>query len=81
MVAAGQFDIPPANAGLYVGGDLVDTVTNAIDRMFNLNVNVVTKNVHDVQSHMIERGTTDIVVTSSLATHYPTPWEPVYAPF
>jgi ribitol 2-dehydrogenase len=28
---------------------------------------------------MIERGTGDIVVTSSLAAHFPTPWEPVYA--
>ena len=28
---------------------------------------------------MIERGRGDIIVTSSLAAHYPTPWEPVYA--
>jgi len=28
---------------------------------------------------MIERGSGDIVVTSSLAGHFPTPWEPVYA--
>ena len=49
------------------------------DRMLNLNVNVVMKNVHDVLPHMIERGTGDIVVTSSLAAHFPTPWEPVYA--
>ena len=48
--------------------------------MLNLNVNVVMKNVHDVLPHMIERGTGDIhLVTSSLAAHFPTPWEPVYA--
>ncbi len=76
---AGQLDILHANAGLYVGGDLVDADTDAIDRMLNLNVNVVMKNVHDVLPHMIERGTGDIVVTSSLAAHFPTPWEPVYA--
>lgn len=76
---AGRLDIFHANAGLYVGGDLVDADTTAIDRMLNLNVNVVMKNVHDVLPHMIERGTGDIVVTSSLAAHYPTPWEPVYA--
>ena len=29
--------------------------------------------------HMIERRTGDIIVTSSLAAHFPTPWEPVYA--
>lgn len=77
--AAGQLDIFHANAGLYIGGDLVDADTSAIDRMMNLNVNVVMKNVHDVLPHMIERGTGDIMVTSSLAAHYPTPWEPVYA--
>jgi ribitol 2-dehydrogenase len=76
---AGQLDILHANAGIYVGGDLVDANTDAIDRMLNLNVNVVMKNVHDVLPHMIERGTGDIVVTSSLAAHFPTPWEPVYA--
>jgi ribitol 2-dehydrogenase len=76
---AGQLDIFHANAGTYVGGDLVDADTTAIDRMLNLNVNVVMKNVHDVLPHMIERRTGDIVVTSSLAAHYPTPWEPVYA--
>ena len=68
-----------ANAGAYVGGDLIDADATAIDRMLNLNVNVVMKNVHDVLPHMIERRTGDIVVTSSLATHFPTPWEPVYA--
>ena len=76
---AGQLDILHANAGIYIGGDLVDANTDAIDRMLNLNVNVVMKNVHDVLPHMIERGTGDIVVTSSLAAHFPTPWEPVYA--
>jgi ribitol 2-dehydrogenase len=79
LQAAGRIDIFHANAGTYVGGDLVDADTGAIDRMLNLNVNVVMKNVHDVLPHMIERGTGDIVVTSSLAAHFPTPWEPVYA--
>ena len=76
---AGRIDILHANAGLYVGGDLVDAQTDAIDRMLNLNVNVVMKNVHDVLPHMIARGSGDIIVTSSLAAHFPTPWEPVYA--
>lgn len=76
---AGQLDILHANAGTYVGGDLVDADTMAIDRMLNLNVNVVMKNVHDVLPHMIARRTGDIIVTSSLAAHFPTPWEPVYA--
>ena len=79
LALAGQIDILHANAGTYVGGDLVDSDTGAIDRMLNLNVNVVMKNVHDVLPHMIERGRGDIIVTSSLAAHFPTPWEPVYA--
>jgi ribitol 2-dehydrogenase len=79
LAKTGQIDIFHANAGSYVGGDLVDADNGAIDRMLNLNVNVVMKNVHDVLPHMIERRTGDIIVTSSLAAHFPTPWEPVYA--
>ncbi len=76
---AGQLDILLANAGTYIGGDLVEADTANIDRMLNLNVNVVIKNVHDVLPHMIERGTGDIVVTASVAGHFPIPWEPVYS--
>lgn len=76
---AGRIDILHANAGIYIGGDLVDAGTEEIDRMLNLNVNVVMKDVRDVLPHMIQRGSGDIVVTSSLAAHFPTPWEPVYA--
>jgi len=79
LEAAGRLDILHANAGLYVGGDLVDAENTAIDRMLNLNVNVVMKNVHDVLRHMIEQRTGDIIVTSSLAARFPHPWEPVYA--
>jgi ribitol 2-dehydrogenase len=79
LALAGQLDIFHANAGLYIGGDLIDTTGEAIDRMLNLNVNVVMKNVHSVLPHMRDRGVGDIIVTSSLAAHFPTPWEPVYA--
>ena len=79
LALAGRIDILHANAGLYIGGDLIDAQTDAIDRMLTLNVNVVMKNVRDVLPHMIGRGSGDIVVTSSLAAHFPTPWEPVYA--
>lgn len=79
LALVGQVDILHANAGLYLGGDLVDADHAAIDRMLHLNVNVVMKNVRDLLPHMIARGRGDIVVTSSLAAHFPTPWEPVYA--
>ncbi len=75
-----HLDILHANAGTYIGGDLVDANLDAIDRMLNLNVNVVIKNVRTVAPHMIERGTGDIIITSSVAGHSPVPWEPVYSP-
>lgn len=79
LALAGGLDILHANAGLYLGGDLVDADPDAIDRMLTLNVNVVMKNVHNVLPHFIAQGRGDIIVTSSLAAHFPTPWEPVYA--
>ncbi|MFW5332403.1 SDR family oxidoreductase [Hydrogenophaga sp. ZJX-1] len=79
LALGGRLDVFHANAGLYVGGDLVDASDDAIDRMLNLNINVVMKNVRGVLPHMIARGSGDIIVTSSLAAHFPTPWEPVYA--
>ncbi|MCW5722127.1 MAG: SDR family oxidoreductase [Devosia sp.] len=75
----GQIDILHCNAGSYIGGDLTETTPGAIDRMLNLNVNAVMKNVHDVAPHMIARQTGDIVVTCSVAGHFPTYWEPVYS--
>ena len=78
---AGQLDILHANAGSYIGGDLTEiTDPAAIDRMLNLNVNAVIKNVHNVLPHMIARGAGDIIVTSSVAGHAAVPWEPVYSP-
>lgn len=74
-----QLDIFHANAGLYVGGDLVDASLEDIDRMLELNINVVIKNVRSILPKMIAAGTGDIIVASSLAAHFPTPWEPVYA--
>lgn len=74
-----HLDIFHANAGSYIGGEFMDTNEAAIDRMLNLNVNVVMKNVHNILPHMIERQTGDIVVTCSVAGHFPVRREPVYA--
>jgi ribitol 2-dehydrogenase len=79
LAKAGQLDILHANAGTYIGGDLVETTPETIDRMLNLNVNAVMKNIHNVIPHMAQRGTGDIIVTSSVAGHFPVPWEPVYS--
>ena len=79
LAKADQLDIFHANAGTYIGGDLTETNLETIDRMLNLNVNAVMKNVHTVIPHMIARGTGDIIVTSSVAGHFPVQWEPVYS--
>jgi ribitol 2-dehydrogenase len=79
LAKTGQIDILYCNAGTYIGGDLIDTDSVTIDRMLNLNINAVIKNVHAVLPHMIERGTGDIIVTCSLAGHSAIKHEPVYS--
>lgn len=79
LAKAGRIDILLCNAGSYVGGNLDETNNAAIDRMLQLNVNAVMKNVHDVIPHMAEHGAGDIIVTSSVAGHTAVPWEPVYS--
>lgn len=75
---AGGLDIFHANAGAYIGGDVVDGDPDAWDRMLNLNVNAVFRSVHAVLPHMVERRSGDIIVTSSVAGHVPVVWEPIY---
>jgi len=75
---AGQLDIFHANAGAYVGGSFADGDPDQWDRMLNLNINAVFRTVHAVLSHMIERQTGDIIVTSSVAGVVPVVGEPIY---
>jgi ribitol 2-dehydrogenase len=75
---AGQLDIFHANAGSYVGGEILNGDPDAWDRMLNLNINSVFRSVHAVLPHMVGRKTGDIVVTSSIAGLVPVVWEPVY---
>ena len=75
---AGQLDIFHANAGSYVGGDVVGGDPDAWDRMLNLNVNAVFRSIHAVLPHMVERATGDIIVTSSVAGFVPVVVEPIY---
>lgn len=75
---AGQLDIFHANAGAYIGGQVVDGDPDAWDRMLNLNINATFRTIHAVLPHMIERQTGDIVVTSSVAGMIPVIWEPIY---
>lgn len=78
LANAGQLDILHANAGAYVGGEVVDGDPDAWDRMLNLNINAVFRTVHAVLPHMVSRRTGDIVVTSSIAGVVPVVHEPIY---
>lgn len=75
---AGQLDIFHANAGAYVGGDVLEGDPDAWDRMLNLNINAAFRTIHAVLPHMAERKTGDVIVTSSVAGVVPVVWEPVY---
>ncbi len=75
---AGRLDIFHANAGSYVGGDVLGGDPDGWDRMLNLNVNATFRTIHAVLPHMVERGSGDIIVTSSVAGLVPVVVEPVY---
>lgn len=74
----GKLDIFHANAGAYVGGDVLGDDPDRWDRMLNLNINSVFRTIHAVLPHMVERGSGDILVTSSIAGIVPVVAEPVY---
>jgi ribitol 2-dehydrogenase len=74
----GRLDIFHANAGAYVGGEVLGGDPDQWDRMLNLNVNAVFRTIHAVLPHMVERKSGDIIVTSSVAGFVPVVWEPIY---
>lgn len=75
---AGRLDIFHANAGAYIGGEVLDGDPDAWDRVLNLNVNALFRSIHAVLPHMVERKSGDIIVTSSIAGLVPVVWEPIY---
>jgi ribitol 2-dehydrogenase len=78
LAKTGQLDIFHANAGAYVGGELIEGDPDAWDRMLNLNINAAFRSVRAVLPHMAGRGTGDIIMTSSIAGIVPVVWEPIY---
>lgn len=78
LARAGRLDILHANAGAYVGGPVLEGDPDAWDRMLHLNVNACFRSIHAVLPHMAERGSGDVVVTSSIAGVVPVVWEPIY---
>jgi ribitol 2-dehydrogenase len=73
-----RLDIFHANAGSYVGGEVVHGNPDDWDRMLNLNINATFRSIQAVLPHMVERRSGDIIVTSSIAGLVPVVWEPIY---
>ena len=78
LAKAGRIDVFHANAGAYVAGEVWTGDADSWDQMLYLNVNAVFRCIHNVLPHMIERGSGDILATSSIAGHTPVVWEPIY---
>ena len=78
VARSGRIDIFHANAGSYVGGEVVDGDPDAWDRMLNLNINAVFRSIHAVLPQMVKQQRGDIIVTSSIAGLVPVVWEPIY---
>jgi len=75
---AGGLDIFHANAGAYVGGDVLAGDPDEWDRVLNLNVNAAFRSVHAVLPHLVAQKSGDIIFTSSIAGIVPVVWEPIY---
>ncbi len=75
----GALDIVMPNAGIYAGGDLVETSIDTIANVVATNVTGVFALVRATLPHLIGQGHGDVLVTSSVAGHQDIHWEPVYS--
>ena len=75
----GRLDILLANAGLYLPDKGWDVDLERVDMIGRTNVLGVMHFVHAVLPYMINEGTGDIVVTSSVSGHQVIAREPVYS--
>jgi ribitol 2-dehydrogenase len=78
LALAGGLDIFHANAGAYVGGEVVEGNPDDWDRVLNLNINAAFRSVHAVLPHLVAQKSGDIIFTSSIAGIVPVAWEPIY---
>lgn len=75
----GQIDVLFANAGLYIPGPVAEGQPDDWDTLLMVNVNAVFRCVRAVLPHMLQRGSGDILMTSSISGHQAIHWEPVYS--
>ncbi|MEM8728727.1 MAG: SDR family oxidoreductase [Pseudomonadota bacterium] len=78
LAKAGRLDAFHANAGAYVGGNVLEGDPEDWDKMLNLNVNAVFRSIHAVLPHLAKQGAGDVILTSSIAGVIPVVWEPIY---
>lgn len=78
LAAAGRLDIFHANAGAYVGGNVLEGDPDQWDRVLNLNVNACFRSIWAVLPHLAAQKSGDVILTSSVAGVIPVVWEPVY---
>lgn len=75
----GRLDVVIANAGLYVGGAFVETELATIQQLLAVNIFGVMSVVRSALPTLLEQGTGDVLVTSSVSGHQAIHWEPVYS--
>jgi ribitol 2-dehydrogenase len=75
----GRLDLVLPNAGIYIGGDLVDADPAAIRQLLDTNVGGVMSMVRAALPHLVGQGSGDVLVTSSVSGHQDIWWEPVYS--
>ncbi|MEJ6393509.1 SDR family oxidoreductase [Gymnodinialimonas sp. 2305UL16-5] len=75
---AGRLDAFHANAGAYVGGDVLEGDPDEWNHVLNLNINAAFRSVHAVLPHLAQQGSGDVILTSSIAGVIPVVWEPIY---
>lgn len=74
----GRLDAFHANAGAYVGGDVLKANVDVWDQVINLNINAAFRSVQAVLPHLAKQGSGDVILTSSVAGMTPVVWEPIY---
>lgn len=75
----GRIDIVLPNAGIYVGGDLVDATLDQISALIATNVTGVMALIRAALPALLAQRSGDILVTSSVSGHQDIEWEPVYS--
>jgi ribitol 2-dehydrogenase len=76
---SGKIDALFANAGIYLSGNVADGLPGDWSRLIDVNVKGVMNSVHAVLPTMLEQGSGDILVCSSISGHQAIHWEPVYS--